>query len=84
MNGSSQGFVITAFWETNPGEEESVAALLRQFLPHAQKEEGVKEFQIHQNVSFAAHQQSAHFKQFIVGAAIPKLAKRERSQFQFI
>jgi quinol monooxygenase YgiN len=98
--GSKQGFVITAFWETNPGEEESIAALLRQFLPEAQKEEGVKDFQIHQNVSnprefffyevfaaeaaFAAHQQTAHFKRFILGEAIPKLAKRERSQFQFI
>jgi quinol monooxygenase YgiN len=98
--GSSQDFVITAFWETNPGEEDSVAAVLRQFLPQAQQEQGVKEFQIHQNVSkprefffyevftgeaaFAAHQQTAHFKRFILGEAIPKLAKRERSQFQFI
>ena len=97
---SNQGFVITAFWETNPGEEDSVAALLRQFLPEARKEDGVKEFQIHQNVlkprefffyevfaaeaAFAAHQQTAHFKRFILGEAIPKLAKRERSQFQFI
>jgi len=93
--GSNQGFVITAFWETNPGEEDSVAALLRQFLPEARKE-----VQIHQNVlkprefffyevfaaeaAFAAHQQTAHFKRFILGEAIPKLAKRERSQFQFI
>jgi quinol monooxygenase YgiN len=99
-NGSSQGLVITAFWETNPGEEQSIAAVLRNFLPEARKEEGVKEFQIHQNTSkprefffyevfadaaaFAAHQQSAHFKQYILGEAIPKLAKRERSQFQFI
>jgi len=28
---SNQGFVITAFWETKPGEEDSVAGLLRQF-----------------------------------------------------
>jgi len=98
--GSNQGFVITAFWETNPGEEEAVAELLRKFLPEARKEQGVKEFQIHQNVSkrrefffyevfaaeaaFAAHQQTEHFKKFILGEAIPKLARRERSQFQFI
>jgi quinol monooxygenase YgiN len=102
MNSTSshQGFVITAFWETKPGEEDSVAGLLRQFLPEARKEEGVKEFQIHQSVTkpqefffyevfvaetaFAAHQQTEHFKKFILGEAIPKLAKRERSQFQFI
>jgi quinol monooxygenase YgiN len=97
---SNQGFVITAFWETKPGEEDSVAGLLRQFLPEARKEEGVKEFQIHQSVTkpqefffyevfaaetaFAAHQQTEHFKKFILGEAIPKLARRERSQFQFI
>ena len=93
-NGSNQGFVITAFWETKPGEEDSVAGLLRKFLPEARKEEGVKEFQIHQSVTkpqefffyevFAAHQQTEHFKKFILGEAIPKLAKRERSQFRFI
>ena len=49
-NGSNLGFVITAFWETKPGEEDSVAGLLRQFLPEARKEAGVKEFQIHQSV----------------------------------
>jgi quinol monooxygenase YgiN len=99
-NGSKQGFVITAFWETKPGEEETVAGLLRKFLPEARKEEGVKEFQIHQSLTkpqefffyevfaaeaaFAAHQQTEHFKKFILGEAIPKLAKRERSQFRFI
>jgi len=99
-NGSNQGFVISAFWETNPGEEAAVAALLRQFLPEARKEDGVKDFQIHQNVAkprefffyevfsgeaaFVAHQQTAHFKRFILGEAIPKLAKRERSEFRFI
>ena len=99
-NGSNQGFVITAFWETRPGEEESVKSLLREFLPEAQQEEGVKQFQIHQSLTkpqefffyevfagetaFAAHQQTEHFKRFILGEAIPKLAKRERSQFQFI
>jgi quinol monooxygenase YgiN len=99
-NGSSQDLVITAFWETNPNEEESIAAVLRQFLPEARKEAGVKQFQIHQNTSkprefffyevfadaaaFMAHQQSAHFKRYILAEAIPKLAKRERSEFRFI
>jgi hypothetical protein len=34
--------------------------------------------------AFADHQQTEHFKNIIVGQAIPKLAKRERSQFRFI
>lgn len=99
-NGSSQDFVITAFWETRAGEEECVKGLLREFLPEARKEAGVKDFQIHQSMTkpqefffyevfagetaFAAHQQTEHFRKYILGEAVPKLAKRERSQFQFI
>jgi quinol monooxygenase YgiN len=92
--------IIAAFWEVNSGEESAVAALLKDFLPQAQREPGVKEFQIHQNVTkprefffyevfageaaFAEHQQTDHFKNIIVGQAIPKLARRERQQFRFI
>src|SRR6195256_555851 len=99
-NGASQNLIVTAFWEVNPGEESAVADLLKDFLPQAQREPGVKEFQIHQNIAkprefffyevfagetaVADHQQTDHFKNIIVGQAIPKLAKRERSQFQFI
>jgi hypothetical protein len=43
--------IVTAFWEVNPGEEAAVAGLLKDFLPQAQQEPGVKEFQIHQNLS---------------------------------
>jgi quinol monooxygenase YgiN len=97
---ANQSLVVTAFWEVNPGEEAAVANLLKDFLPQAQREPGVKEFQIHQNLAeprkyffyevfageaaFADHQQTPHFKNIIVGQAIPKLAKRERSQFRFI
>jgi quinol monooxygenase YgiN len=100
MTSSNQGFVITAFWETHPGEEGVIAELLRKFLPDAQKEPGVKQFQIHQNAAkprefmfyevfadeaaFAAHQQTDHFKTIIQGQALAKLAKRERNQFRFI
>ena len=51
MASSNQGFVITAAWETHPGEEGAVAELLRRFLPVAQKEPGVKQFEIHQNAA---------------------------------
>jgi quinol monooxygenase YgiN len=99
-NSANQHLIVTAFWEVNSGEEGAVAALLKDFLPQAQREPGVKEFQIHQNVArprefffyevfageaaFADHQQTDHFKNIIVGQAIPKLAKRERQQFRFI
>jgi quinol monooxygenase YgiN len=97
---ANQNLVVTAFWEVNSGEEGAVAELLKDFLPQAQREPGVKEFQIHQNIAkprefffyevfageaaFAEHQQTDHFKNIIVGQAIPKLAKRERQQFRFI
>jgi quinol monooxygenase YgiN len=100
INDTNRNLVVTAFWEVNSGEEGAVAALLQDFLPQAQREPGVKEFQIHQNLSkprefffyevftgeaaFADHQQTDHFKNIIVGQAIPKLARRERSQFRFI
>lgn len=97
---ANEKLVVTAFWEVNSGEESAVAALLQDFLPQAQREPGVREFQIHQNIArprefffyevfageaaFADHQQTDHFKNIIVGQAVPKLAKRERSQFRFI
>jgi quinol monooxygenase YgiN len=99
-NSANQHLIVTAFWEVNSGEEGAVAELLKDFLPKARREPGVKEFQIHQNISkpqefffyevfageaaFAEHQQTDHFKNIIVGQAIPKLARRERQQFRFI
>ena len=99
-NSANQNLVVTAFWEVNSGEEDGVAALLQDFLPQAQREPRVKEFHIHQNIdrprefffyevfvgetAFADHQQTDQFKNIIVGQAIPKLAKRERSQLRFI
>jgi quinol monooxygenase YgiN len=97
---ANQNLIVTAFWEVNSGEEATVAELLKDFLPQAQREPGVREFQIHQNIAkprefffyevfageaaFAEHQQTDHFKNIILTQAIPKLAKRERSQFRFI
>jgi len=87
IDNANQHLIVTAFWEVNSGEEGAVAALLKDFLPQAQREPGVKEFQIHQNVAkprefffyevfageaaFADHQQTDHFKNIIVGQAIP-------------
>jgi quinol monooxygenase YgiN len=93
-------FVVTAFWEALPGEEESVAEILSRFAPEARKETGVESFVIHRSRSepskfffyevfqdeaaFAAHQQTAHFKKLIAGEALAKLAKRERAQYSIL
>jgi quinol monooxygenase YgiN len=94
------GLVVTAFWEAKPGEAEALVGIIRRFLPQAQREPGVKAFQIHQSLSepgkfffyevfkdeaaFAAHQQSDHFKTLIGGEALPRLVRRERSQHRFV
>jgi hypothetical protein len=54
-NSADQNLIVTAFWQTNPGE-----------------------------AAFAEHQQTRHFKDIILGQALPKLAKRERAQFRYI
>lgn len=94
------GLVVTAFWEAKPGEAESLVEIVRHFLPNAQGEPGVLAFQIHQSLAdpgkfffyevfrdeaaFADHQQTEHFKSLILAQAVPKLAKRERTQHKFV
>lgn len=99
-NNLASAFVVTAFWEANPGEEEAVAAILSRFAPQARQETGVQSFVIHRSRSepakfffyevfrdeaaFAAHQQTTHFKNLIAGEALTKLAKRERAQYAIL
>lgn len=91
------GLLVVAQWEAKEGEAERVAEILRSFLPEAQSEPGVKLFLISRarenpaqflfyelfrdEVAFKAHQDSAHFKTYITGQALPLLAKRERAQY---
>jgi quinol monooxygenase YgiN len=94
------GFVVTAFWQVKAGEEDAVARILSRFAPQARQEPGVLCFIIHRSRSepakfffyevfkdeaaFAAHQQTAHFKELIAGAALGKLARRERDQYAIL
>ena len=97
FNSVQDGFVVTAFWEARAGEEDAVAKILSRFAPQARQKPGVLSFIIHRSRSepakfffyevfrdeaaFAAHQQTAHFKELIAGAALDKLARRERAQY---
>jgi quinol monooxygenase YgiN len=94
------GLVVTAFWEAKPSAVDEVVGILRKFLPQAQREAGVKAFQIHQSLTepqkfffyevfrdeaaFAEHQQTEHFKTLIAGQALSKLDKHERTQHRFV
>lgn len=100
LNEIRNGLVVTAFWDAKPEEVDALVGIIKKFLPQAQREPGVKAFQIHQSLTeptkfffyevfkdesaFAEHQQSEHFKTLIVGQAVPKLARRERTQHKFV
>lgn len=100
LHSLKDGLIVTAFWETKPGEADAVAAIVREYLPQAQREPWVHAFQIHRLIAepdkfffyevfhdeagFASHQETSHFKALIVGQALPKLARRERTQHRFV
>ena len=92
--------LVVAQWEAKQGEADKVADILRRFLPQAQGELGVALFLIgrgkenpaqflfyelfRDEAAFKAHQESAHFKTYIAGQALPLLAKRERAQYALL
>jgi quinol monooxygenase YgiN len=94
------GLLVVAQWEAKNGEADRVADILSRFLPEAQREAGAKLFLISRakdnpaqflfyelfrdEAAFKAHQESAHFKTYIAGQALPLLAKRERAQYALI
>jgi quinol monooxygenase YgiN len=94
---SGGGLLVVAQWEAREGQADRVAEILRDFLPEAQSEPGVKLFLISRatenpaqflfyelfrdEAAFKAHQDSAHFKTHIAGQALPLLTRRERTQY---
>ena len=94
------GLLVVAQWEAKEGQADRVAGILDRFLPEAQRESGVKLFLIgrgkenaaqflfyelfRDEAAFKAHQESAHFKTYIAGQALPLLAKRERMQYALL
>jgi quinol monooxygenase YgiN len=92
--------LVVAQWEAKEGEADKVADILARFLPEAQREPGAQLFLISRakenpaqflfyelfrdEAAFKAHQESAHFKTYIAGQALPLLAKRERAQYALL
>jgi quinol monooxygenase YgiN len=97
---SGGGLLVVAQWEAKEGEGDKVAEILRRFLPEAQSDPGTKLFLIgrgkenaeqflfyelfRDEAAFKAHQDSACFKTYIAGQALPLLAKRERAQYTLL
>jgi quinol monooxygenase YgiN len=92
--------LVVARWEAKDGQADKVADILSRFLPEAQREPGAKLFLISRakdnpaqflfyelfanEDAFKAHQESAHFKTYIAGQALPLLANRERAQYALL
>ena len=97
---SGGGLLVVAQWEASEGQAERIADILARFQPEAQREPGTKLFLISRakenpaqflfyelfrdEAAFKAHQESAHFKTYIAGEALPLLAKRERAQYALL
>jgi quinol monooxygenase YgiN len=87
---------LAVTWEAKEGEAEAVADILRRMASAVKSEPGTLLFWPHRSPSnervfflyelyaddgaFQAHQQTEHFKQLVLGQALPKLARRERVQ----
>jgi quinol monooxygenase YgiN len=94
------GLLVVAQWEAKDGQADRIADILSRFLPEAQREPGAKLFLISRatdnpaqflfyelfrdEAAFKSHQESAHFKTYIAGEALPLLAKRERAQYALL
>ena len=95
---SGGGLLVVAQWEAKEGEADKVADIL--FLPEAQNDPGAKLFLISRGkenpaqflfyelfadeAALKAHQESAYFKTYIAGQALPLLSKRERAQYALL
>ncbi|HTI81556.1 MAG TPA: putative quinol monooxygenase [Acetobacteraceae bacterium] len=89
---------VTALWEARDGEGDAIADILARFAPQARQEPGTQLFQVHRSLenpshflfyevfddaaAYEAHQQTPHFKALIVGDGVPRLVRRERTQYQ--
>ncbi len=97
---SGGGLLVVAQWEASEGQADQVAAILDRFLPQAQAEPGAKLFLIGRSkdnpaqflfyelfrdeAAYKAHQESAHFKDYVAGQALPLLKRRERAQYALL
>jgi len=96
----TDGLAVSAVWEAKAGQEDAIADILSRLGTAARTEPGVKLFLVHRSLSnpahflfyelfedeaaFAAHQQTEHFKSLVLEQGLPRLAKRERTQYALL
>ena len=86
--------VVVAHWRPRDGQVEKIESILRELTKEVRREPGNLQFTVHRGCddpnelllyeiyqseeAFRAHQQTEHFKELVIGEALPKLARRER------
>ena len=92
------GYVVSAIWTAQEGNEKEVAAALAELAPISRQEPANQYYQAYQDpaeplvfrlfeiyadeAGYQAHIDSAHFQRLAFGTAIPLLADRERAFYQ--
>lgn len=88
-------YVVTALWLAKEGEEETVAEILATNAALSAQEPGCRMFIAHRSVddprtfllyeqyddeaAFKAHTETEHFRELVLGNAVPRLEARERA-----
>ena len=91
-------FVLAVTWVARPGEEKRVEEILRMMVPLSRAERGCLQYNAHRSsedprrfflyeiyrdeAAFTEHNESDHFKRFVLGEALPRLESRERIHYE--
>jgi quinol monooxygenase YgiN len=97
-NPTNEKLAFTAMWQVRDGEAHAAVDIIWRFAPVARQEPGLKVLAVNRNASdparflfyemftdaaaFAAYRAPPHFKDTILGEAMPKLSKRERVEYR--
>ena len=88
-------YVLAATWRAKEGEEEAVGRIIERMVPLSRAEPGCRMFVAHRSVddprtfflyeqyddeaAVKAHSETEHFKEHVLGDAVPRLESRERA-----
>jgi autoinducer 2-degrading protein len=91
-------FVLAVTWVARPGEEERIEEILRTMVPLSRAERGCLQYNAHRSsedprrfflyeiykdeAAFTEHNESDHFKRFVLREALPRLESRERIHYE--
>ena len=91
-------FVLAVTWVARPGEEERIEEILRAMVPLSRAERGCLQYNAHRSsedprrfflyeiykdeAAFTEHNESDHFKRYVLGEALPRLESRERVYYE--